>query len=313
MKLKNIIISFFTLLSIWLLLNNSVETVILISGLLIASILSMAFCRHCNVLSDIKFSPKAILYSFIYLFVFRVALAKSNLDVAKRVLSPKLPIRPGIVEVKTKLKSKIGRMVLANSITLTPGTFTVEICDDCLYIHWIDVKSENEEEDTSGLLQFNPDTDIEFNELNIKCRIDKVDQVKESLARALPKDVEFSVRTTTNANFTNCKPLIKKGLLGKEQTIDKKKRGFINKLNLVYVDEEKIDINNPALPLTQREIFLKTKLNVIDNKLGELQKSPNNVKDIEGYNSLKDVTLSELKNVQDQMVQSKREQLFLQK
>lgn len=172
---------------------------------------------------------------------------------------------------------------------------------------------DNEEEETSGLLQFNPNTDIEFTELNLKCRIDKVDQVKESLARALPKDVEFSIRTTTTANFNDCKPMIKKGLLGKEQTIDTKKRGFINKLNLVYVDEERIDINNPALPLSQREIFLKTKLNVIDNKLEELKGSQNNIKDIEGFNSLKDVTLSELKNVQDQMVQLKREQLFREK
>ena len=45
------------------------------------------------------------------------------------------------MEVKTKLKSKMARMILANSITLTPGTLTVEVQDDSFFIHWIDVKS----------------------------------------------------------------------------------------------------------------------------------------------------------------------------
>jgi multicomponent Na+:H+ antiporter subunit E len=75
-------------------------------------------------------------------------LVKSNIDVARRVLTPSLPINPGIVEVKTILKSKIGRLILANSITLTPGTFTLEIQNDSLFIHWIDVKSADVNEDT---------------------------------------------------------------------------------------------------------------------------------------------------------------------
>jgi multicomponent Na+:H+ antiporter subunit E len=74
-----------------------------------------------------------------------VDLIKSNFDVARRVLTPALPIKPGIVEVKTKLKSKFARMLLANSITLTPGTLTVDVKDDSFFIHWIDVKNEDVE------------------------------------------------------------------------------------------------------------------------------------------------------------------------
>ncbi|MBU1238544.1 Na+/H+ antiporter subunit E, partial [Myxococcota bacterium] len=48
---------------------------------------------------------------------------------------------PGIVKVKTTLKSPMGRLLLANSITLTPGTLTVEIEGEYLFIHWIDVSS----------------------------------------------------------------------------------------------------------------------------------------------------------------------------
>jgi multicomponent Na+:H+ antiporter subunit E len=80
-------------------------------------------------------------------------LIKSNLDVARRVITPSLPINPGIVEVKTRLKSKMGRMILANSITLTPGTLTIDILEDTLYIHWIDVKTEDTREATEQIVR----------------------------------------------------------------------------------------------------------------------------------------------------------------
>ena len=69
------------------------------------------------------------------------------------VAAPSLPVNPGIVEVKTKLKSRLGRLILANSITLTPGTFTVEIRDDSLFIHWIDVKGSDPEEATEMIVR----------------------------------------------------------------------------------------------------------------------------------------------------------------
>jgi multicomponent Na+:H+ antiporter subunit E len=73
-------------------------------------------------------------------------MIKANLDVARRVISPSLPINPGIVKIKTRLKSDYAKMVLANSITLTPGTLSVDIVDDYIYIHWIDVKSTDPEQ-----------------------------------------------------------------------------------------------------------------------------------------------------------------------
>lgn len=61
---------------------------------------------------------------------------------------PTIPINPGVVEVKTKLKSPVARLILANSITLTPGTLTVDIKDETLLVHWIDVKSTDLEKTT---------------------------------------------------------------------------------------------------------------------------------------------------------------------
>lgn len=97
-------------------------------------------------------TPKVFVYSLIYLFVLSWEIVKSNIDVALRVLNPKLPINPGIVKVKTRLKSPIGRMILANSITLTPGTLTIDMKDDELYIHWIDVETLDAEEASRKIL-----------------------------------------------------------------------------------------------------------------------------------------------------------------
>ncbi|GAG73932.1 unnamed protein product [marine sediment metagenome] len=75
---------------------------------------------------------------------------KANLDVAYRVLHPRLPINPGIVKVRTKLTTDTALTFLANSITLTPGTMSVDIDKDngILYIHWIDVKTKDVESAT---------------------------------------------------------------------------------------------------------------------------------------------------------------------
>ncbi|NPA36188.1 MAG: Na+/H+ antiporter subunit E [Chlorobi bacterium] len=141
--MKNFIITFLILMVVWVLLNNTFQPDILLVGAVIAVFLSLFMCKRCELFQDMNFTPKGIFYTIWFLGVFMVELIKSNLDVTKRVLNPALPIKPGIVEVKTKLKSKFARMLLANSITLTPGTLTVDVVDDSFFIHWIDVKDED--------------------------------------------------------------------------------------------------------------------------------------------------------------------------
>lgn len=81
---------------------------------------------------------------------FAVGLAQANWDVAKRVITGE--INPGIVKFNPRLKTDMGRMMLANSITLTPGTLTVDIDEDgTFYIHAIYLKSPTAtEEDVCG-------------------------------------------------------------------------------------------------------------------------------------------------------------------
>ncbi len=150
-KLKHSILLFLTLMIFWILFT-SLDVQELTIGAIASIIIVLMTIGLKPVLSAIKLNPKSILFSIIYLFVFLKELIKSNIDVAFRVISPKLPINPGIVKVKTKLKSPLGRAFLANSITLTPGTLTVEMRDEYFYIHWIDVTSENIEGATKSIV-----------------------------------------------------------------------------------------------------------------------------------------------------------------
>ena len=90
-----------------------------------------------------------------YTPVFLWEVLKANLDVAYRVLHPGLPIRPGIVKVSTALRSEMAMTFLANSITLTPGTMSVDIDTEqaVLYVHWIDVQAPDRETATRMIVE----------------------------------------------------------------------------------------------------------------------------------------------------------------
>lgn len=153
MKVKVILINFFILLAIWLILNNSLQLPVVLIGAGVALLLSIVLCGRCSVLNEIKLSPKSIFYTFIFLGVFLWELVKSNFDIAWRVLSPALPINPGIIKSETILKSKMARMILANSITLTPGTFTIDIVGNTFYIHCVNIDDENYEQYAQSILR----------------------------------------------------------------------------------------------------------------------------------------------------------------
>jgi multicomponent Na+:H+ antiporter subunit E len=122
----------------WLLLTASFDPQELIAGLLVSGVVALVTASRLEVLSGIRWSSAALPAVVRFLGVFTVALFKANLDMARRVLSPSLPIQPALVEVKTGLRSDLGKLLLANSITLTPGTLAIDIVDDRLLVHWID-------------------------------------------------------------------------------------------------------------------------------------------------------------------------------
>jgi multicomponent Na+:H+ antiporter subunit E len=146
--IRNFLYLFFILMIIWLALTSSFHWQELLAGCAISLLLTIILKKTYRNLGLPPLSIKRIIYSLIYIGVLFKEIIKANLDVAYRVIHPKMPIRPGIVVIKTTLKQDIAKMILANSITLTPGTFTLDILGDTLLIHWINVQSDKTEEAT---------------------------------------------------------------------------------------------------------------------------------------------------------------------
>ncbi|WP_052085685.1 MULTISPECIES: Na+/H+ antiporter subunit E [unclassified Clostridium] len=82
-----------------------------------------------------------IKYAVLYILILIKEIFKSNFHVAKIVLSPKLNISPTIVTITTNLKSDFDKTILANSITLTPGTLTLDMTEEKLIIHCLEENS----------------------------------------------------------------------------------------------------------------------------------------------------------------------------
>lgn len=137
-QLQHFTFSFVFAFVFWLLLVGSLDRQELLAGLLVAAAVAVLAIGRAPVLAGIRLSPMAPLAFLMYLGSLLVALLRANLDMARRVISPSLPIRPAMVRITTSLRSDLGRLVLANSITLTPGTLSVDVEGDSLLVHWID-------------------------------------------------------------------------------------------------------------------------------------------------------------------------------
>jgi len=147
--IKNFIYIFVILMSVWMALTLSLEKEELITGIIVSLILSVASYRSFHIIGFPKVTFKKVFFVCIYIIILFKEIIIANLDVAYRVIHPKIPIKPGIIIIKTGLKQDLAKLILANSITLTPGTFVLDIEDDRLLIHWINVKTENTDEATS--------------------------------------------------------------------------------------------------------------------------------------------------------------------
>lgn len=150
--LKAKLLGFMLLWGAWMILTAPWSEQEAMAGAIVAALVSILPLFPVSPLGDLKLGPKAMAYAIAYAFVFAKALVLSNLDVAFRVLHPRLPIDPGIVMVRTRLKTPLGRLLLANSITLTPGTITVEMRGEEIYVHWIKVASADPEGATAAIV-----------------------------------------------------------------------------------------------------------------------------------------------------------------
>jgi len=154
------LVLFVILVIVWYLLawpydfqENTFDGQLFLAGLVVSFLLCMMFPEVIPNFPKKLFSLQRWYYALQYIPLFFYAMLKANLDVVYRVVHPLMPIHPGIVKVKTTLRSDAARTLLANSITLTPGTMTVDITPDgFLYIHWINVKDTDVENATKDIV-----------------------------------------------------------------------------------------------------------------------------------------------------------------
>lgn len=156
MKVKSRIVLFLIAFLVWSLLSWVPDWQHLLVGVFIAYFIAVVtgdlFIQRPYILKQ----PSRYWYFLVYYVPkFLWECVKANVDVAWRVAHPKLPINPGIVKVKTSLKTDTALTFLANSITLTPGTLSVDIDSDngILYVHWIDVKAKDVESATKVIVE----------------------------------------------------------------------------------------------------------------------------------------------------------------
>jgi len=132
------------LLVVWVLLAWPFEggAQDVVAGVVVVALTALLLRDRVRAESRVWPSPIRLFWLVIYSVVLAYYVIKANFDVAYRVLHPALPIRPGIVKVRTGLRERAAITALANSITLTPGTLTVSASEGGdLYVHWINVQS----------------------------------------------------------------------------------------------------------------------------------------------------------------------------
>ncbi len=124
---------------IWIIFNGQFTLEIAAFGIVVAGAMYWFICKFLDYKprNDIVLCKRVFLLLH-YVFVLVVEILKANGAVFKMIYSAKYRIEPAVVHFKTTLHSTFARVLLANSITLTPGTITVSLKDDEYVVHCLD-------------------------------------------------------------------------------------------------------------------------------------------------------------------------------
>jgi multicomponent Na+:H+ antiporter subunit E len=133
-RVVNLLLMGLLLAAIWVLLSGLFKPLLLLLATL-SVLLTLLLASRMNIIDAPSHPVWAAVRYLPYWPWLAVEMVKSSIDVARRVLSPRLPISPTVFEVRASQQTVVGRVVLANSITLTPGTVTLDIDGDRLRVH----------------------------------------------------------------------------------------------------------------------------------------------------------------------------------
>ena len=125
----------------WIFLSGEFSFILLLSGII--SSLLVSYISHDLLIGngDMKlgFIRTIRFIRFLPWLLWQIVLA--NIDLALRTLHPKMPINPMLINFKNNLKTDLGMVILANSITLTPGTVTIDVNENEFLVHVISEKA----------------------------------------------------------------------------------------------------------------------------------------------------------------------------
>ena len=122
------------LFALWLLLSGHYTPLLLVLGVL-STLLVVLLATRADLI-DRETQPILLKPSVLfYWFWLGREIIKSNIDVARRILNPRLPISPNVFTVRAIQDTELGRVTYANSITLVPGTVAMDVDEDVITVH----------------------------------------------------------------------------------------------------------------------------------------------------------------------------------
>jgi multicomponent Na+:H+ antiporter subunit E len=132
--MKRALVLFIALYAIWLLLSGHYNATLMTYGAL-SCVGVVALVAHLGILDGEAMPVHLGLRPFFYVPWLMKEVVLSNISVARVILNPKLPIHPRILRVTASQKTEVGQVIYANSITLTPGTITLDARDGIFLVH----------------------------------------------------------------------------------------------------------------------------------------------------------------------------------
>lgn len=118
----------------WLVLSGHYTGLLMSLGAISCAFI-VWIAHRMNIIDSKGFPIHLVPRGLVYWPWLMWEIVKSNVDVAKIIVNPKLPISPTIVRVPASQKTELGRVIFANSITLTPGTMSVHMEDHTIVVH----------------------------------------------------------------------------------------------------------------------------------------------------------------------------------
>lgn len=124
---------------VWVIFNGRLTVEIALFGVAVSGAVFAFICKFLDysLRKELNFYKKVPAF-LQYLYYLVKEIIAANIAVSRMILTRKEQMEPVIVHVHTDLKSETARVILANSITLTPGTITVSMTDDDLLVHCLD-------------------------------------------------------------------------------------------------------------------------------------------------------------------------------